>query len=353
MALSEGIPMTTSRPRVFVGCTRESISIAHAIQENLNHDALCVPWDQGIFGLSSTTIESLLSELDKADYAVFVFAPDDIVKIREKTYVMARDNVLFEFGLFTGRLGRNRTFLVMPRDAVEFRVPTDLLGVTPATYNSQDLSGGVEAALGAACNQLRRAFGAVAPSPQRVASMASSAFLHSRSELPPFGTSQPVRDAKDIWLIGQNLNMVFRNKRFFEEKLQSGARIRCLIADYTDKQLISTMSQGVVESNNTAPDFVAVLKTLSDLRISLADQSLLELKTMNYVPTLSFQILDGELPSGTILVEITPNRTPATQRPHFVLMASDVSNRVWYDLFLSNCRQMFQDGQDWDWSSSR
>ena len=39
-----------------------------------------------------------------------------------------RDNVLLEYGLFAGHLGRHRCILLMP-DRPQFRIPSDFLGV--------------------------------------------------------------------------------------------------------------------------------------------------------------------------------------------------------------------------------
>src|SRR5579862_2384686 len=144
------------KPTVLIGSSTEALQIARAIQEGLCHEVYPVIWNQGIFGLSRTTLESLIDQLNKVDYAVFAFTPDDVTKIRDRTYSEARDNVLFEFGLFMGRLGRNRTFFVMPASVTDFRIPTDLLGVTPATYDRSFFDQNPVAALGAACSQIIR-----------------------------------------------------------------------------------------------------------------------------------------------------------------------------------------------------
>jgi predicted nucleotide-binding protein len=146
------------RPRVFVGSSVENLDTAYAIQENLDHRADVTVWHQGLFELSATTIEGLVRALGKFDFAIFVFAPDDTVRIRRTKYNSVRDNVLFELGLFVGRLGRERTFIFLPRDTPDLRLPTDLLGVTPATYRAQRADGNLLAALGPACNAAFRSF---------------------------------------------------------------------------------------------------------------------------------------------------------------------------------------------------
>ena len=45
--------------------------------------AECVLWNQGVFEIGSSTLETLLQAITEYDFAVFVFGPDDSVKIRE------------------------------------------------------------------------------------------------------------------------------------------------------------------------------------------------------------------------------------------------------------------------------
>lgn len=132
------------------------MSVAYAIQQNLTHDAEPTVWDQGIFELSQTTIESLTKAVNESDFGVFVFSPDDITKMRGAEHNSIRDNVIFEFGLFTGRLGRDRVFFVRP-DGSDLHLPTDLLGITPGVYNPNREDGRLQAATGPACNQIREA----------------------------------------------------------------------------------------------------------------------------------------------------------------------------------------------------
>lgn len=145
------------KPRVFIGSSTESLASAEAIQENLEHATIPVVWTQGIFDVSTYTLESLLNTLGDTDFAIFVFAPDDVVLIRDVVNSVVRDNVLYELGLFTGHLGRNRTFIVMPRGVKDFRLPTDLLGITTVTYDPVRLDKNPVAALGTACTKIKRA----------------------------------------------------------------------------------------------------------------------------------------------------------------------------------------------------
>lgn len=124
------------KPRLFIGSSSESLSLAYAVHENLKRDAECTPWSEGVFEPNKFTLESIVQALTNSDFGLFVFAGDDIVRMRNVDYVAVRDNVLFELGMFVGRLGRERTFFLLPENQRGFRLPTDLLGLTPLTYES-------------------------------------------------------------------------------------------------------------------------------------------------------------------------------------------------------------------------
>ena len=122
------------RPTLFVGSSSEGLDVAYAAQRNLEDDADVVVWTQGIFELSKSYLESLLDALGEAEFGLFVFTPDDISRIRGTKVTTARDNVVFELGLFIGRLGRGRTYVLMPKGVADFHLPSDLLGLHTATY---------------------------------------------------------------------------------------------------------------------------------------------------------------------------------------------------------------------------
>ena len=104
-----------ARPALFVGSSSEGLRIARAIQVCLDPVSEVELWTQGIFGLTGGTLESLILALPRFDFAILVLTADDMVVSRGVEKVSARDNVLFELGLFIGSLGRDRTFMLYDR----------------------------------------------------------------------------------------------------------------------------------------------------------------------------------------------------------------------------------------------
>lgn len=151
------------KARVFIGCSVEALRVAEAVQRYLDYGTEPVVWNQGIFQLSETSIESLIKELDKVDFGIFVFNADDVVNIRGQTSMSTRDNVIFELGLFVGRLGRERSFIIMLREQGDLRLPTDLLGITPAKYNAKREDGNIKAATTPACADILEAIQKLGP----------------------------------------------------------------------------------------------------------------------------------------------------------------------------------------------
>lgn len=110
------------KPRIFIGSSVESLPIADAINQNLDHSSEVTIWRNGTFNLSSTTIDSLVLKASSVDYAIFIFSPDDISIIRNIEDKVVRDNVIFELGLFIGTIGKERCYIVKPRNT-ELHLP--------------------------------------------------------------------------------------------------------------------------------------------------------------------------------------------------------------------------------------
>ena len=132
--------MAHEKPKVFIGSSVEGLDFAYAIQETLERD-------------------NLLDGLDDFDFGVFVFNPDDLVRIRGAERLKTRDNVVFELGLFVGRLGKERCFIVIPSENEDLELPTDLLGITPGTFEPDRQDKNLQAAVGPACNKVRKSMG--------------------------------------------------------------------------------------------------------------------------------------------------------------------------------------------------
>ncbi len=143
------------KPRIFVGSSTESLDIAYTVQVNLEKDAEVTVWTQNIFTPSNYLLESLLHALKSAAFGIFILSPDDVIRMRDQYFGTVRDNVLFELGVFIGLLGKNRSFFIVPEDANDLHLPSDLLGLFPLTFNPNREDGNLNAALGPACNCIR------------------------------------------------------------------------------------------------------------------------------------------------------------------------------------------------------
>lgn len=146
-----------TKPSIFVGSSTEGLPVARAIKAELEHDAVCVIWNQSYFGLNLSTLEGLLGGAQRFDFGIFVFSPDDDITIRGEQTKITRDNVIFEFGLFLGALGRDRVFVVRSGD--DLRILSDLAGITVAHYEPVSDASEMRAAVGTACEHIRRAIG--------------------------------------------------------------------------------------------------------------------------------------------------------------------------------------------------
>ncbi len=122
------------KPVIFIGSSSEAEDIVDALTELLGQkgEFRIHPWRAGI-DLTDDTLSTLIKELDAADFGVFVFHPDDEVVLRGKTFTAARDNVVLEYGMFLGRLGRDRAIALVPSTA-SHHTPSDLAGINFTFY---------------------------------------------------------------------------------------------------------------------------------------------------------------------------------------------------------------------------
>ncbi|GGE61419.1 TIR domain-containing protein [Priestia taiwanensis] len=153
--------MNKQKPKVFIGSSREAMNYVNAVQKSLQYYAEVNPWYAGVFTPGNYTMDDLERQLEINDFAVFICSPDDIIDIRGKTYLITRDNTLFEMGLFWGKLKRHRVFYLIPNtvpkkrndiDIQEYHLLSDLLGMNALTYQAD--SSNDDAAVSVACQHI-------------------------------------------------------------------------------------------------------------------------------------------------------------------------------------------------------
>lgn len=141
--------------RIFIASSTEGLKIARSIQSELTQDFAIEIWNQDtVFGLGTATIEALENAVSQYDFGIFVFTPDDQLHTRGEIISVARDNVIFELGLFIGKLTRFRSFIIHPSKRT-ISMPSDLIGMKTATYDPDNSN--LRAALGPACQEIRNA----------------------------------------------------------------------------------------------------------------------------------------------------------------------------------------------------
>ncbi len=148
------IPPPNEDPKLFIISSTEALDVAREIQAQLEYDVFSTVWSQGVFFAGGYPLEALEKAVSESDFAVAVAQPDDIVETRGRRFATLRDNVLFELGIFMGKLTRHRAILVHPRVA-GLKIPSDLHGLTLASYDPGK-SGELASRLGPACNEIRK-----------------------------------------------------------------------------------------------------------------------------------------------------------------------------------------------------
>ena len=123
------------KPRIFIGSSTEGLSVAERVKEFFNDSYECFLWIDDIFKNNESFLETLLKSASLFDFAFMIFSADDMSVIRDECFETARDNVLFEYGLFLGRVGVDRAYFIAEKDV---KIPTDILGITCTRYETSN-----------------------------------------------------------------------------------------------------------------------------------------------------------------------------------------------------------------------
>jgi hypothetical protein len=130
------------KKKLFIGSSSEELTLAETAKSILEKDFDVTIWNENIWDRSVFKInQNFLSDLLKAslqfDFGILLGTTDDKVTYRGKEVLIPRDNILFELGLFTGRLGVSKCAFLVEN---ELKILTDLQGITLSRFNKSDSS---------------------------------------------------------------------------------------------------------------------------------------------------------------------------------------------------------------------
>jgi predicted nucleotide-binding protein len=131
-------------PKIFIGSSTDGLKYAKAIKSVIENEEITsyhVDLWVDVFGSdNSTNIEVLEKSIDQYKYSIFVFSPDDTIRMsnNDEEKKIPRDNCIFEYGLFMGKNGRPCTFFIVPTDWKGLRIISDTDGMNRFPYTDNE-----------------------------------------------------------------------------------------------------------------------------------------------------------------------------------------------------------------------
>lgn len=143
------------KKKLFIGSSSEELPLAEIAKSLLEHDFDVTiwnekVWDTAVFKINQNFLADLLKASLQYDFGILLGTNDDKVVFRGKDVMQPRDNVLFELGLFTGRLGTSKCAFLIDR---EIKLLSDFNGLSLAFFDKAD-----KASFESAVNQIKDLF---------------------------------------------------------------------------------------------------------------------------------------------------------------------------------------------------
>jgi hypothetical protein len=129
------------KKRIFIGSSSEELPFAELAKKQLSDEFDVTVWndnlwDSAVFRINQNFLSDLMKASLQFDFGILLGTADDKVQYRGTEVLQPRDNVLFELGLFIGRLGTSKCAFMIDK---EVKLPSDFQGITMARFSKKDL----------------------------------------------------------------------------------------------------------------------------------------------------------------------------------------------------------------------
>lgn len=129
------------KKKLFIGSSTEELGLAQVAKSILENDFDVTiwnekVWDTAVFKINQNFLSDLLKASLQFDFGILLGTNDDKVIFRGKEVMQPRDNVLFELGLFTGRLGTSKCAFLIDK---EVKLLSDFNGLSLAYFDKSQI----------------------------------------------------------------------------------------------------------------------------------------------------------------------------------------------------------------------
>ena len=128
--------------KLFIGSSSEGAQIATMVKNAICKE--CGDWidaeiwtEKGMFKLNNSTFDNLLNKSIIFDYAIIVATADDYIEKRGNANIAIRDNVIFEYGLFTGAMGKTNAHMLIEKSS---EIPSDIVCNTLCLFENENIN---------------------------------------------------------------------------------------------------------------------------------------------------------------------------------------------------------------------
>ena len=297
--------------RLFIGSSSEDLDYAESVQLHLSHienlDVIC--W-KNIFQPMHYPLEDLLIQLEHMSFGIFVLGTDDYIYIRDQGYYCARDNVVFEMGMFIGALGRERTFFIVPCDTQkEYRIPSDLEGINYETYTLSNPDE-KDVAVNVACTRIKRSIQA------QMREILPKDIIEKYGEFTEFDYLY-----RNYFLEAKNITTYFIHSRrwretnlnYIEQYLEKDAvHWDVILPDITDRNLVIQLKKHFSDGNDIVAKVVDAYSYFNGLAKRFPQK--IDISLFNLYPAYTFYKFDNKM-----IISLYPLTTERRPTPTFLI----------------------------------
>lgn len=131
------------KKRIFIGSSTEELDLAIAAKSILEFEKDFEVtiwneevWEKAVFRLNNNYLNDLIRATLQFDFGILIGTQDDKVEVRGTEELQPRDNILFELGLFIGRLGLNNCAFLIDK---KINLLSDIKGISLAHFERDSL----------------------------------------------------------------------------------------------------------------------------------------------------------------------------------------------------------------------